>query len=274
MDDWWKTLEINGWSIAAVVVTLLATWILAHFARKGVRAGLARVPTLTPAVGVLAESIVVYGIWLGGIGIALTFIGASVQPLLAVVLIVLVVLVLVLRGIADNFAAGVVLQTRRPLAVGDEIESGDYTGTVHEINGRSVIIRTADGRTVHVPNAQILSDPLVNHSEHGSRRSEIEVRTGGQRVDAAGETSFREAIVDAAAGAQGVHRKQGVHVRPITLGSGRAVYRVQFWHHPLHGVAVTADVVDAVAAKLAVLDVDAVVTSAPPPSPLAMATEL
>lgn len=274
MDEWWKTLEINGWSIAAVVVTLLATWILAHFARKGVRAGLARVPNLTAAVGVLAESIVVYGIWLAGIGIALTFIGASVQPLLAVVLIVLVVLVLVLRGIADNFAAGVVLQTRRPLAVGDEIESGDYTGTVREINGRSVVIRTADGRTVHVPNAQILSDPLVNHSEHGSRRSEVEVRISGRAVDASGEADFRDAVADAASGAQGVHRKQGVHVLPIMLGEGRGVYRVQFWHHPLHGVTVRAAVVDALDEALAEREVAAVVTSAPPPSPLASPTEV
>lgn len=274
MDEWWTTLEINGWSIAAVVATLITTWILAHFARKGVRAAVARVPNLTPTVRVLVESVVVYGIWLGGIGIALTFIGASVQPLLAIVLIVAVVLVLVLRGIADNFAAGVVLQTRRPLGVGDEIESGDYTGTVREINGRSVVIGTADGRTVHVPNAQILSDPLVNHSEHGSRRSEVEVRTGGRHGDASAEASFREAVADAVSAAPGVHRRESVRVLPITLGAGRAVYRVQFWHHPLHGVAVRAAVVDAVADALAGRDVDAVVTSTPPPAPLAAPTEI
>ena len=83
------------------------------------------------------------------------------------------VLVLALRGIADNFAASVVLQARHPIALGDEIESGDFVGVVTELNGRSVVIRTVDGRTVHVPNGEILQERLVNNSTHGARRSEI-----------------------------------------------------------------------------------------------------
>lgn len=47
-----------------------------------------------------------------------------------------VVLALVLRGIADNFAAGVVIQSRHPVRLGDEIDALRYVGTVRALNGR------------------------------------------------------------------------------------------------------------------------------------------
>lgn len=273
MTDVWASLQINGWSIAGIIVTLLASWLLATLARKGVRAALARLPNLTVGVQRLAERIAVYSIWLLGIGISLSFLGASVQPVLAIALIVAVVLVLVLRGIADNFAASVVLQTRHPISLGDEIESGDFTGVVTELNGRAVVIRTVDGRTVHVPNSQVLQDPLVNNSAHGARRGEVEVRVAdvGPAVDGA---AIRALVVEAVSGAEGVHHRETVQLRPITLAADRSVYRVRFWHHPLHGVAVTDAVVDAVSAALVARGIAAVVTSDVPAAPLTPPLEL
>lgn len=269
MADWWSTLDINGWSIAGIVITLVVTWILARLSRRGVRAAFARVPNIEEGVRLLAERIVGYAIWLLGIGIALSFLGASVQPVLAIALVVAVVLVFVLRGIADNFAASVVLQTRHPVAVGDELEVGDLVGVVTELNGRSVIVRSYDGKVVHLPNAQLLGQPFANNSAHGARRSEIEVRLG-----APGASSLRELIVEAVRVAHGVHHRETIQLRPITLGPDRSVYRVRFWHHPANGVAVTDAVVDAVAAALADAGVVAVVTSDLPAPPLTAPMEL
>ncbi|MFD5863846.1 mechanosensitive ion channel domain-containing protein [Agromyces sp. NPDC127015] len=266
MAEWWSTLDINGWSIAGIVVTLLATWILARLSRRGARAAMARVPSLDDGVRLLAERVVGYTVWLIGIGIALSFLGGSVQPILAIALVVAVVLVFVLRGIADNFAASVVLQTRHPVGVGDELEVGDVVGVVTELNGRSVIVRSYDGRTVHLPNSQLLTEAFSNNSAHGARRSEIEVR-------AAASGTPRELIVEAVSGTHGVHRRETIQLRPITIGPDREVYRVRFWHHPANGVAVTAAVVDAVATALAERGIGAVVTSEPPPPPLVAPTE-
>ena len=69
-----------------------------------------------------------YSCWLLGAGIALTFLGVEIQPLLAAALIVAVVAILAIRGVTDNFAAGVVIQSRRPVHIGDEIEVLDQTG--------------------------------------------------------------------------------------------------------------------------------------------------
>ncbi|MCD2441070.1 mechanosensitive ion channel family protein [Agromyces sp. SYSU K20354] len=256
---------MSGWSLLFIVLTIGATWLIAWLARKGVRRVVERVPGLGETARLLAVRITGYAIWLIGIGVALGFLGASIQPLIAVAIIVGVVLVLVLRGVADNFTSGVLLQTRRPIAVGDEIESDGIVGRVVELNGRSVVVRTSDGQTVHLPNANVMQGTLVNNSAHGARRSAAEVRVVTHDVDV---DELRASIVEAAGGAAGVHRHESVTLQTITRAPGRDVYLVQFWHHPLHGVAVRSSVVEAVAAALAGRSIEAVVTSDVPPAPL------
>ena len=78
-------------------------------------------PNVSPSVVRAAGRFTQYTLLLLGIGIGLAFLGANVQPLLAVVIVVLVVVVLVLRGVADNFAASVIIQSRKQVVVGEEI---------------------------------------------------------------------------------------------------------------------------------------------------------
>ena len=78
-------------------------------------------------------------------------------------------------GTAENFAAGIVLQTRGSIKVGDEIAALGFTGIVEELNGRSVVVRTIDGRILHLPNAKVIEEPLANHSTLGARRSELSI---------------------------------------------------------------------------------------------------
>ena len=243
---------------------MLIGWILSIYARKGVLAALRRLQGISEGAAILTARIVRYAVLLLGIGTAFAFLGAYIQPLLAVGLIVAAVIFLALRGISANFAAGVVLQTRHPLKVGDEIEAGDYIGRVRELNGRSVVITTRDGRTVHVPNSLLLEEPLVNHSEWGRRRSEVQVRFRA--------TSTIEAVTDVVlttlgtvAGLQPEH-PPAVIVR--TIEAERISVAVQFWHAPADDVAASSRVVAALGSALAAMGVEAVVTSDRPAEPL------
>ena len=98
------------------------------------------------------------------------------QPVLTAVILLSVVATLALHGIADNFAAGVIIQTRRPIQIGDDIDVLDHSGIVHEINGRvrhhGGVGRQAD---THPQQHASSANPLVNHTSHGLRRSEVEV---------------------------------------------------------------------------------------------------
>lgn len=136
-----------------------------------------------------------------------------------------VVLALALRGIAENFAAGIVLQTRRPIEVGDEVDSLDYVGDVVEMNGRAVIIETFDGRRVHLPNSEVLSNPLVNHTERGARRSTVEVRSRSREF----EETLRD-LADVVAAVPGVLPEPPPAVYLTSIDPVRVTALVQFWH--------------------------------------------
>jgi len=256
---------VSGWDIALAVLVILLGWIGSIFAKRGILLLLTRLRGISPDLAALVARLVKYAVLLVAAGIALGFLGASVQPLITAAIIVAVVVALALRGVADNFAAGVVLQTRRPIKVGDEIEVDEYVGTVRDLNGRSVVILTADGRIIHVPNTQLLQHPVVNHSEAGARRSTVQVRV---RRDQQSADALGDRLRVAAQAADGVHRREATTVYTLALSAERAVFAVDFWHHPSNTRRVTSNVVRALAGAGAAERMEAVVSSDPSAPPL------
>lgn len=253
------------------VIALIAGWVGAYFAGKGMSAVLSRVPNLPDGVRTFATRFTRSLLILLGVGVALAFLGANVQPLIAILLAAGVIVVLVLRGVADNFAASVLIQTRRPVVAGEEImvegpDGEPIIGTVVDLNSRSVILITVDGRTVHVPNAKLLADALVNHTRSGSRRSEVQVRVElGGRADAVDHVLGRAR--DAAASVEGIDR-QRLQTVVQSISPGRVIARLQYWHDPAVGVRATSDVVRAVSAAFVTEGLTATVTSTPGLPPL------
>lgn len=74
------------------------------------------------------------------------------------------------QDIAANFMAGVLLLIRRPLKVGDIVESNGFFGEVDLINLRNTAIKTPDGQMVLIPNKEVFQSPLTNYSVTGERR--------------------------------------------------------------------------------------------------------
>ena len=70
-----------------------------------------------------------------GIAIAISLIGGNSAPIVIILVIGVVVLALALRGTAENFSAGIVLQTRGSIKVGDEISSLGFTGSSRSSTG-------------------------------------------------------------------------------------------------------------------------------------------
>lgn len=265
----WIPESLTWWDIGLAVIAVILGWVLSRFAKRGVRALAHRTPGITDPMALLAGRITQYTIVLFGVGVALAFLGANIQPLIAIVVVVAVVLALVLRGIADNFAAGVLLQTRKPISVGDEIQidgsDGPLVGTVTELNGRAVVMTTTDGRVVHIPNGAVLREPIINDSTHGARRSEVQVRV--RRTDGTIDM-FLEPLLDAVRAVDGVHQREHPRALVTAVSPERLSARLQFWHHPLHGVTVTDAVVRAVGTLIDESAWTATVTSEPAASPL------
>ncbi len=244
--------DLSWWEVTFALISIIVGWILSRFAKRGTLAVLAHVPNVTPTLALVGSRLAQYSVLLLGFGIALAILGANVQPLLAMTLVVVVVAVLVLRGVADNFAAGVLIQSRHTVVVGDDlmVEGPDgepIIGTVTELNSRAVIMTTIDGRTVHTPNAKLMTDTLVNLSRHGERRSEVQVRIerGPTPVE-----DVLQAVTDAAAHAEGVLESTPARALVSTVSPERIAARVQFWHAPSAAITTSAAVVAAISAAI------------------------
>ena len=216
-------------AIIAVLV-VIAGWIVSSLAKRWSLALLRRVQGLSEAAAALAARVVRYSLLLLALGIALTVLGAPLQPVLAAVIIVAAICFLALRGIAENFGAGLVIQARRSVKVGDEIEVLGFTGVVKELNGRAVVLHTVDGKTVHVPNSDLLQSPVTSDTERGLARSEIELR-------AQTTLHYREvqriahAAVESTAHVRSV---PGVQVLLAAHSPEAMTMRIRFWHPPAY----------------------------------------
>jgi small-conductance mechanosensitive channel len=265
-------VSIDGWDIAFAVVTLVIAWILGRITQRTVLRLAGRVEGISPDLRVLAARLSKYFVLLIGIGIALGFLGAPVQPLLAAVVIVGIVAALALRGIADNFAAGVIIQTRRPIHVGDDIEALGHIGVVRELNSRAVVIENLQGAMVHLPNAKLLDNPIVNHSTRPSRCSEVEVELSSDEEP----LELSHAVRASTSGVAGVLAEPAPTVAVTGVEPGKLVAVVRFWHEPASTAGVTGAVIGALAHDFRARGTPATVTwtstlapplSAAPPAP-------
>ena len=82
-----------------------------------------------------------------------------------------------LQSIFNNFVSGLILLVERPIKVGDYIEVGGLEGTVKKISVRSTEIETVHRRSVIIPNATLITDPVVNWM-HLDRSCRLDIPIG------------------------------------------------------------------------------------------------
>ena len=255
--------SIDPWSAVLAVVVLIVAWILSRITRKSTARVLTRLEGISDEMRAFIARIAGYVVIFLGVGVALSLLGAAIQPLITVAIVFGVILALALRGIADNFASGIVLQTRRPIHIGDEVESLGYVGNVLDMDSRAVVIETFDGRTVHLPNSEVLGDPLINHSTKGARRSEVEVRVRSKDVEGTGQR-----LIETVADVSGVLPEPKPAVFLTAIDPVRVTALVHFWHQPADGLTVRTDVIRALAAAGRERTEMATIVSPQPAAPL------
>jgi potassium-dependent mechanosensitive channel len=67
-----------------------------------------------------------------------------------------------LQSIFNNFVSGLILLVERPIKIGDYIQVGGQEGTVKKVSVRSTEIETIHRQSVLIPNATLITDPVVN----------------------------------------------------------------------------------------------------------------
>lgn len=78
------------------------------------------------------------------------------------------------RDSLENFISGVTILVDQPFRVGDYIEIEDEYGQVHEITLRSTRIRTVRNEIIVLPNSEMITQRVVNHTMRNVLRLDIE----------------------------------------------------------------------------------------------------
>lgn len=78
-----------------------------------------------------------------------------------------------LQGTLQNFAGGVIILLMKPFKVDDYIECGSYKGYIKEIRIFHTIMRPFNGRTVIIPNSELATKSLINHTKEPQIRLDV-----------------------------------------------------------------------------------------------------
>ena len=84
-----------------------------------------------------------------------------------------VVLGFAFKDIAENFLAGIILAFNRPFQINDTVQVENVFGKVIAMEFRYTKIATFDGKSVYIPNSDVLTKPVFNYTEDGFFRTDF-----------------------------------------------------------------------------------------------------
>jgi len=175
--------------LATVGLILLATWIISRVLGSFVSKALGKI---SQSVAQQGRQIITWLIWLTGILVALSQLGAEPMVLLVIVSIGVAVLVVSLRDVLSNLVSNRVITSYRPFRIGDWVEVGKLFGRVVDITWMDTILMTPDNEMVYVPNSRIIQTIVINKTTPGWTRISVPVTVDGALDLADVEKAFLE----------------------------------------------------------------------------------
>ncbi len=176
-DNWYESILAFLPDLLLAIVTMIGFVVIANLLYRWTREACKKLQFAYEMSLLIAN--IVYLIVIGvGLFVSLGILNLdkTVTSLLAGAGIAGLAISLAFQNLATNFLSGIIISMRRPIAVGDIIESNDYYGTVHVINWRTTHLITFEGQYVHIPNKEMIENPVVNYTKFGRRRVDIRGR--------------------------------------------------------------------------------------------------
>ncbi|MFH1156656.1 MAG: mechanosensitive ion channel domain-containing protein [Pseudomonadota bacterium] len=163
------TFQVGSMSFSAVsfvqaLIVLVGVHFLARLWRRFFQKTILHQSGVDMGVRESMTTITVYAIWIFGIFIALHVFGLNTTTVAVAFGALGIGLGFGLQNIFNNFISGIILLFERPIQVGDDIEINGTWATVTKTNVRSTIVQTYDNATIIIPNADLISNQVINWS--------------------------------------------------------------------------------------------------------------
>ncbi|MBC7450720.1 MAG: mechanosensitive ion channel family protein [Cytophagales bacterium] len=160
--------------ILAVVVFAIGQWII-KFIRNWLRNSLSK-RNVNASLAPFIQSLFITALQVVLILIVMQIMGLQMTIFAAGVASFGVAIGLALSGTLQNFAGGILILLLKPFKVGDNIVAQGQDGIVSSIQIFYTVVTTFDNKTVIIPNSKLSNEVIVNMSQEGKRRLDIEVK--------------------------------------------------------------------------------------------------
>ncbi|WP_420454058.1 mechanosensitive ion channel family protein [Rubrivirga sp.] len=157
-------LEFLYENLLPAVLTAVLLWVVLRVTMGVTRRALSRSKRIDAGVQQLILRFTRFVIVAIGVVAVLDELGIAVAPFIAGLGIAGIALGFAAQDTVQNLIAGITILLDRPFHVGDNIELHDTFGTVEEITLRTTRIRTLDNQMAILPNANVISERIINHS--------------------------------------------------------------------------------------------------------------
>ena len=104
-----------------------------------------------------------------------SMLGIDVTGVVALASVASLALSLALQDALANIIGGFMLLSNHPFRSGDYVEIAGQGGTVQTIDIAYTKLTTADNKTISIPNSAVMASSIVNYSDSGTRRVEVNV---------------------------------------------------------------------------------------------------
>ena len=167
--------ELTVQFVPKLLAAILVLWLglkVANLLRKAIFKALDKrdaEPSLKTFLGslvnLLLKAMVVF--------MAMDIIGIKATSFIALIGAMGLAIGMALQGTLQNFAGGVIILLMKPFKVDDYIECGQYKGYIKEIRIFHTIMRPFNGRTIIIPNSELATKSLINHTKEPQIRLDV-----------------------------------------------------------------------------------------------------
>ncbi len=156
--------------IVVLVIFFVGRWIIRRLVKVMNRIFEKR--KVDPSLRTFVKSLINITLYLILFYIIIAYLGVNTSLFVALFAAAGLAIGMALSGVFQNFAGGVMILLLKPFRVGDWIEAQGQAGTVMDIRLFNTILRTADNKTILMPNGSVSTSIVNNYNAAKTRRVE------------------------------------------------------------------------------------------------------
>ena len=219
-----------GISIVFALGVLIATRYLAQSLRRLTKLAVGRTVRSASLRSLFVQTSFV-ATWVVGILIASTMVFPSLRmgDIVGLLGLSSVAIGFAFQDIFKNFLAGILLLLHEPFQLGDQIQIGNFEGTVEDIAIRSTQIRTYQGERIVIPNATIFTSEIRVFTALPQRRTDVPIGVDYETALPQAIEVLRNAVI----GIEGVLPEPPPLVDVVSISENSIQMIVRYWTKPM-----------------------------------------